>query len=274
MKISVQKINELRKITRIGIMDCKNALVHSNGNIDKAIRFLRKKGEKVAINRSLYQMKDGAVIASVNFNYCIGTIIGISCETDFLSKNSEFLEFLSELSKQSLLFNNKIDFLCSSYNEYGSIQEMIVNKMGVVGEKLELKIFEKVDSPFIMNYTHNTNKIATLVGFSDKINNISVAKDIAMHIAAMNPVAINEKEIPNSLMNEETEIIEDQVQKENKSKSNSIKKRIIQGRINKFILENTLLNQKFIKDSKITVQEYLNKYDKNLKINIFKRVSI
>ncbi|WP_185866967.1 translation elongation factor Ts [Blattabacterium cuenoti] len=271
MKIPLHKINKLRKMTGIGIMDCKEALMHSNGNIDQAIHILRKKGEKIAINRSHFKMKDGALIASVNFNYSCGTIIGISCETDFLSKGSEFLGFLSILSKQSLLFNNKIDFLSSSYNEYDSIQEMIVNKMGVVGEKLELKIFEKINSPFVINYTHNTNKIATLVGFSTKIN-MSIAKDIAMHVAAMNPIAIDEKEIPSLLINEEIEIIKDQVKKENKP--DSVIKKIIQGKIKKFISENTLLNQKFIKNTNITIQEYLDKYDKNLKINIFKRVSI
>ncbi|WP_341656693.1 translation elongation factor Ts [Blattabacterium cuenoti] len=273
MKISVKEINKLRKITGIGIMDCKKALIQFNGDINKAIRYLRKKGEKIAINRSLYKMKDGAIISSVNFNYSCGTIIGISCETDFLSKSSEFLNFLSILSKQSLLFNNKTDFLSSSYNEYESIQKMIINYMGVVGEKLELKIFEKIDSPFVMNYTHNTNnKIATLVGFSKKVNDLSIAKNIAMHITAMNPIAIHEKEIPHSLIDEEIEIIEDQVQKKNKS--DSIKKNIIQGKIKKFILENTLLNQKFIKEDKVTVQEYLDRHDKNLKINIFKRISI
>ncbi|AFJ90835.1 translation elongation factor Ts [Blattabacterium sp. (Blaberus giganteus)] len=271
MKVSLEKINKLRKLTGIGIMDCKKALIHSNGNIDDAIRILRKKGEKIAINRSSYHMKDGALISSVNSNYSCGTIIGISCETDFLSKSYEFLDFLSILSKQSLLFNNKVDFLYSPYNEYKSIQEMIETQMGVVGEKLELKIFEKIDSPFVMNYTHYTKKIAVLVSFSYKINE-SIAKNIAMHIAAMNPVAINEKEIPVSLMNEEIEMIQDQIDKNNKF--DSIKKKMIQGKIKKFVLENTLLNQKFIKNTKITVQKYLDKYDKNLKINLFKRVRI
>ncbi|WP_185857784.1 translation elongation factor Ts [Blattabacterium cuenoti] len=271
MKIPVQKINQLRKITGIGIMDCKKALINSNGNIDKAIHILRKKGEKIAINRSSYQKKDGALIASVNIDYSYGTIIGISCETDFLSKNFEFLNFLSTLSKQSLLFSNKIDFLYSPYNEYESIQEMITNQMGVVGEKLELKIFEKINSPFVMNYTHHTNKIATLVGFSTKLNK-SLAKDIAMHIAAMNPLFLNKEEIPDFLIKEEIEIIKSQIKKENQS--DFIKEKIIQGKIEKFVLENTLLNQKFIKNTEITVQEHMNKYDNNLKINSFKRINI
>ncbi|AGW86000.1 Elongation factor Ts [Blattabacterium sp. (Nauphoeta cinerea)] len=272
MKISIQIVNKLRKLTGIGIMDCKKALIQSNGDIDNAVHILRKKGEKIAVDHFFHHMKDGALISSVHSDYSYGTIIGISCETDFLSKSTEFLNFLSILSKQSLLFNTKVDFLRSSYNEYESIQKMIINKMGVVGEKLELKIFEKVDSSFVMNYTHNTNKIATLVGFSNRVNNLSIAKDIAMHIAAMNPIAINEKQIPSSLMNKELDIIKCQVQKENKS--DFIKNRIIEGKIQKFILENTLINQKFVKDNKITVREYLEKYDKNLKIDLFKRVSI
>ncbi|QIK16615.1 translation elongation factor Ts [Blattabacterium sp. DPU] len=272
MKISIHKINELRKITGIGVMDCKKALIYSKGNIDDAIRTLRKKGEKIAVTRSSFHMKDGALLSSINSNYSCGTIIGISCETDFLSKSSEFLYFLSILSKHSLLFNNKIDFLHSSYDKYETIQKMIINQMGIVGEKLELKIFEKINAPFVINYTHHTNKIATLVGFSNKINDISVAKNIAMHITAMNPIAINKEKIPRSLINEEIEIFENQIQKKNKS--DVIKKRMLQGKIEKFLSENTLLNQKFIKNNEISVQKYLDKYDKNIKINIFKRINI
>jgi translation elongation factor Ts len=271
MKISAKEIYNLRKKTGIGIMDCKKALIHSNGNINEAIRILRKKGEKIAINRSSFSMKNGAVIATVNSNYSCGTIIGVSCETDFLSKSHEFIDFLSLLSKHSLSFNNKTNFLHSSYNEYQSVQEMIINKMGVVGEKLELKIFEKINSTFVMNYTHNNNRIATLVGFSDKIN-MSVAKDIAMHITAMNPIAIDEKEIPTLLMKDEIDLFENQINKENKS--DYTKKIMIQGKIKKFVSENTLINQKFIKNNRITIRQYLDQYDKNLKINFFKRISI
>ncbi|WP_185869436.1 translation elongation factor Ts [Blattabacterium cuenoti] len=274
MKVSIDKINELRKITGIGIMDCKVALINSNGNIEKAILILRKKGEKIAVDRSLFQMKEGAVISCVNSDYSYGTIIGLSCETDFLSKNLDFLDFLSILSKQSLLYNNKKDFLNSSYKdhnyEYENIEKMIINKMGVVGEKLELKIFEKIMAPFVMDYTHN-NKIATLIGFSTKIDK-NVAKNIAMHVTAMNPISIDKNGIPNSLMKKEIEIFKSQVEKEKKQEN--IMKKIILGKVEKFISENTLLNQKFIKNNKITVQEYLKKYNNKLKINLFKRINI
>ncbi|WP_185853160.1 translation elongation factor Ts [Blattabacterium cuenoti] len=271
MKIPVYQINKLRKMTGVGIMDCKKALIDSNGNIDEAILILRKKGEKIAINRSSFQMKDGAVISSISSDHSSGTIIGLSCETDFLSKSYEFLSFLSMLSKKSLSCHTKEDFLSSYYHEMNSVKEMIVSHMGVVGEKLELKIFERIDSPFVIDYTHNNHKIATLVGFSSEIN-ISVARNIAMHITAMNPIAINEDEIPNKLMKKEVDIIKNQVKTE--IRSDDMMQKIIQGKIKKFVLNNTLLNQKFIKDNKINIQEYLNKYNKNLKINFFKRVSI
>ncbi|ACY40251.1 translation elongation factor EF-Ts [Blattabacterium sp. (Blattella germanica) str. Bge] len=272
MKISVYQINELRKITGVGVMDCRKALIDSNGNIDEAILLLRKKGEKIAINRSSFQMKEGGVLSNISSDSSYGTIIGISCETDFLSKSSEFLNFLSMLSKKSLSYHTKDDFLNSFCHENNSVQEMIIRKMGVVGEKLELKIFERIESPFVIDYTHNNYKIATLVGFSSELN-ISVARNIAMHITAMNPIAVNEEQIPDVVMKKEIDIIKNQVKKE--IKSCDMIKKIIQGKIQKFILNNTLMNQKFIKDNKINIREYLSKYyNKNLKINLFKRVGI
>ncbi|WP_185859119.1 translation elongation factor Ts [Blattabacterium cuenoti] len=271
MKISAFQIKKLRKMTGVGVMDCKKALIDSKGNIDEAILILRKKGEEIAINRSHFQIKDGALISSINSDYSSGTIIGLSCETDFLSKSYEFLSFLSILSKKSLTCHTKEDFLSSFFHEKKTVKEMIISHMGVSGERLELKIFEKIDSPFVIDYTHNNHKIATLVGFSSEIN-ISVARNIAMHITAMNPIAINESEIPDLLMKKEIDIIKNQVKK--KGKSENMEKKIIQGKIKKFILNNTLMSQKFIKDNKINIQEYLNKFNKNIKINLFKRVSI
>ncbi|WP_185861968.1 translation elongation factor Ts [Blattabacterium cuenoti] len=271
MKVSASQIYKLRKITGIGIMDCKKALITSNGKIDEAIHILRKKGEKIAINRPFSKMEYGAIISTINFDYSYGTIIGLSCETDFLSKNNEFLNFLSILSKKSLSYKNKEDFLSSFFDEKNSIKKMIVHKIGVVGEKLELKIFDRIDSTFVMNYTHYNNKIGVLVGFSDKIN-ISMAKNIAMHIAAMNPIAIDEDNIPNFLIKKEIEIIKNQVKKE--IKSENVIKKMIKGKMKKFVFDNTLLHQKFIKNEKITIQEYLNQCNNSIKITFFKRVSI
>ncbi|WP_185858354.1 translation elongation factor Ts [Blattabacterium cuenoti] len=270
MKITVGLVNQLRKITGIGIMDCKKALIDSNGNMDQAICSLRKKGKKIVINHHSFGAKDGGLISSINRDNSCGSIIGISCETDFLSRNFEFLDFLSMLSEKSLLYNTKEDFLSSSYDEDHNVKEVILYKMDIFGEKLDLKIFEKINSPFVMNYTHFNNKIAVIVGFSYKISDV-IAKNIAMHIAAMNPISIDENKFPNSLIKKEIEIIKHQVEK-NKN-SEKIIKQVIQGKLKKFICNNTLINQKFIKNDKITIREYLNTFN-NLKINLFKRISI
>ncbi|AER40686.1 MAG: translation elongation factor Ts [Flavobacteriales bacterium] len=268
MKISL--IKRLRETTGVGIMDCKKALIRTNGNFEMAIDLLRKKGKKIAIRRSYIEGKEGAVTSSINLDSTCGTIIGLSCETDFLSRSSIFLDFLFELSRKSFLYDKKREFLFSFHHGV-SIQEMIFEKMSVVGEKLELKIFEKINSPFVTNYTHN-NQIATLVGFNSVIDK-SVAKDIAMHITAMDPIALNEQEIPEYLMKKELEIIQHQVKIVKKPEE--MKKKIISGKIKKFVLENTLLNQKFIKDQRITVQEYIKKFTKGeIKINSYKRICL
>ncbi|WP_185868859.1 translation elongation factor Ts [Blattabacterium cuenoti] len=275
MKVSVYQINKLRKLTGIGIMDCKEALISSNGNIEEAIHLLRKKGEKIAINRSTFQVKEGSVISTVNCNHTTGTIIGLTCETDFLSKSQEFLNFLLMLSKKSLNFYNKKDFLDSFFhkNEKMKIKDLIIKEMGVSGEKIELKFFERIDSPFVIDYTHNNYKIATIVGFSSDID-MHAARNIAMHITAMNPISINKEEIPNSVIEKEIDVIKSQIKKE--IKSDEMKQKIIEGKLQKFIINNTLLNQKFVRNNNINVQEYLNKFDNNkhLKINLFKRIVI
>ncbi|WP_185864298.1 translation elongation factor Ts [Blattabacterium cuenoti] len=274
-KILLHQINKLRKVTGIGIMDCKKALEKTDGNIENAISFLKKIGKKISINHSSSEMKEGAIISTVNSDYSFGTIIGISCETDFLSKSDIFLNFLSVLSKKSILYLSKNNFLMGLYNDNTSIKEMIDQKISVAKENIELKIFERLESPFVVDYTHN-NRISVLVGFSKKVD-LFYAKDVAMQIAAMNPISIDRKDFPNFLIKKEIEIIKNQLETEKKffdSKSKNIMEKIIKGKLDKFISENTVLNQKFIKNNKITVREYLNKFDKKLKINNFKRISI
>lgn len=273
MKISINKINELRKITGIGVMDCKDALEKVNGNIEDAISFLRKKGEKISINRFSSKMKEGAVITAINYDHSFGTIIGLSCETDFLSKSSTFLSFLSILSKKSLSYTKKEDFLKAPYNDNTTIKEFITQKISVMKENIELKIFERLESTFVIDYTHN-KKISVLVGFSDRVN-LSCARNIAMQIAAMNPISINREDFPNFLVDKEIEIIKNQIEKEKfYKKSKDIIEKIIKGKIEKFISDNTLLNQKFIKKDKITIRDYLSEVNDKLIINNFKRISI
>ncbi|WP_185877735.1 translation elongation factor Ts [Blattabacterium cuenoti] len=270
MKITISKINELRKLTGIGIMECKKALTKSNGNIKQAIFFLKKIGNKISINLTKNKMNEGALVSSVKNDNSFGTIIGISCETDFLSRNKDFLNFLFDLSKKSLSYHSKIDFINSRYDNKETINEVINYKIGIFKERIEIKIFEIIKAPYVIHYTHN-HKISALVGFSKKIDK-SIAKNIAMHVVAMNPISISENDFPEKILNEEKNIIKQQV--ENEKKPHKILQKIICGRINKLILNNTLLNQLFIKDNKITINEYIKKYENNLKILSFKRLII
>ncbi|WP_185855359.1 translation elongation factor Ts [Blattabacterium cuenoti] len=279
-KISITKVNELRKKTGIGVLYCKNALIYSNGNIDKAIDFLRKKCKDLSLIRSKSIIKEGAVLSNVNSDYSFGTILGISCETDFLSKNCKFLNLLSIISKKSLFCNskNKKDFLnvsCKEYN-YKNVEEMILHYIGISGESIKLSVYEIAKYPFVMNYTHY-NRIAVLVGFSSKLEK-DVAKNIAMHITAMDPISIKKEGIPNNVLEKEIDIIRNQIKNEysskSKEKNQNIIEKILQGKIKKFILNNVLLSQKFIKNNKISVEEYLKNSSINSEIVFFKRIKV
>ncbi|WP_185873142.1 translation elongation factor Ts [Blattabacterium cuenoti] len=272
MKISISKIKELRKFTGIGIMECKKALINSNGDIKKAIFFLKKEGKKISINFSKNKTDEGALISYIKNDDTFGTILGISCETDFLSKSKDFLNLLYDLSKKSVSYNYKIDFLNSSYNNEETVNDFIKNKIVIFKEKIKISVFETIKAPYVINYTHN-NKIAALVGFSKKIEKY-IAKNIAMHIVAMNPLSISENDFPKNILKEEKNIIRQQVENENKEKQTKIIEKIIIGKIKKLILDNTLINQKFIKDNSLTVNEYINKFEKDFNILSFKRINI
>ncbi|WP_185868357.1 translation elongation factor Ts [Blattabacterium cuenoti] len=271
-KISISKINELRKKTGIGIIDCKNALEISNGDINKAVFFLRKKFKNISLKRSNFHLKEGAILSSLNLDYSMGTIVGISCETDFLSRSLDFLKFLRTISKQSLLYHgyDKKEFLNFSCKQYGyqCIQEMIDYYMGVFREKIELKIFEKICSPFTIQYTHNY-KIATLVGFSSSLD-LNIAKDIAMHVTAMDPISI--EDLPETFLKEEMEIMKNQI--EYKNKSEQVIKRILDGKKQKLVEEHSLLHQKFIKNHKFSVKDYLHTHNNHVNILFFRRRTI
>ncbi|WP_185864869.1 translation elongation factor Ts [Blattabacterium cuenoti] len=269
MKVSISEIQKLRKLTGVGIIDCKNALLNSNGNIEEAIFFLKKKGEKIALNRSKFETKEGGLIAKVDNNNNYGVIIGINCETDFLSKSTEFIKLLNDLSQKAFFYSSKKEFLNSLYHNNDSVNNILNKKIGIFKEKLDLNTFEKVEAPFVMSYTHNNNKLASIVAFSKKLD-YKVAKNITMHVAGMNPVSISEKDFPKSVLKKEIKVFEQQNNQYYKSKD--LRDKIIKGKIKKLILENTLLNQKFIKNNNITVFDYLKENSKNSDILSFKRV--
>ncbi|XCI75702.1 MAG: translation elongation factor Ts [Flavobacteriales bacterium] len=266
------EINALRKKSGAGMMDCKKALIEAIGDVDKAIELLRRKGKKIAASRSGQETNQGAVIAKVNPGCTLGTVITLSCETDFVAKNENFVKLANDLAEKALSCDTK-ETLLNSLLDGISVQDKLIEQTGIIGEKINLSAFEKLQAPFVSFYIHIGNKIATLVGFSSTPVGVEdVAKDIAMQIAAMPPLGLDKKDVPTELIEKEFEIIKDQLRKEGKPEQ--ILDQIAQGRLKKFFSENILIYQAFIKDYKISVADYLRNFDSNLKIVGFRRLSI
>lgn len=270
-KITAQEVNKLRKATGAGMMDCKKALVEADGDFDKAIEILRKKGQKVAAKRADRESSEGAVIASVNSDNTKGAIVSLNCETDFVAKNEAFVKLATELAQLAIDFDNKEDFLSAKLNDF-TVSEKLTEQTGVIGEKIEIGGFEKIEAPFVGSYIHAGNKIATLVGLSSAVDNAAVAaKDVAMQAAAMNPVALNEEGVDAAVIEKEIEIAKDQLRAEGKPEA--MLDNIAKGKLKRFFKDNTLVNQAFIKDSKVSVADYVKTYG-DVSITEFKRVAL
>ena len=277
--ITAQEVNKLRQITGSGMMDCKNALVEAEGDFDKAIDILRKKGQKIAAKRSDRDANQGAVIAKTTADNSFGVVILLGCETDFVAKNEEFVAFATKIADIALAQKpHDSETLSALAMEDGrKISEHITDMIGKIGEKIELAAYEFIEAPVVSAYIHLGNKLATLVGLNKSLSNApECAKDLAMQVAAMNPVAISKETVDPALIAKEMEIAVDQIKEDPKfaNKPAEMLEKIAQGKIEKFLKENTLLNQEFIKDGSITVAEYLQKSDKDLTAIDFKRVMI
>ncbi len=276
MKISASEVNNLRKSTGAGMMDCKNALVEANGDLDKAIEILRKKGQKVAAKRADRDSHQGAAIAITNKEKTIGAAIVLACETDFVGKNADFVNLANELANIALSCDSKEDLLKASVDNM-NVEEKLLEQTGVIGEKIQINKFVKINAPYVGSYIHAGNKIATVVGLS-KTNSdllddmVNVSKDIAMQVAAMNPIALNEKGVDSNVIEKEIEIAKDQLRAEGKPEA--MLDNIAKGKLKRFFKDNTLINQAFIKDAKISVSDYLSSFDKELTVTCFNRVSI
>ncbi len=271
-KITAAEVNKLRKTTGAGMMDCKNALVEADGDFEKAIEILRKKGQKVAAKRADRESSEGAAIAKVNASNNEGVAISLNCETDFVAKNDSFVTLANELAELALGFDNKEAFLAADFKGL-SVQEKLTEQTGVIGEKIEIGSFSKLSAPFIGSYIHAGNKIATLVGLSAAVDGAEVvAKDVAMQAAAMNPVALNEEGVDQSVIDKEIEIAKDQLRQEGKPEA--MLDNIAKGKLKRFFKDNTLVNQDFIKDSKQSVAQYVKSVNSDLKVTGFKRVAL
>ena len=271
VKVTAAEVNKLRKTTGAGMMDCKKALVEAEGNFEEAIDILRKKGQKVAAKREDRESTEGAAIAKVNDNKTVGVSIVLGCETDFVGKNDSFVSLANEFAELALNCSSKEELLAADFNGM-TVADKLIEQTGVIGEKLQINSFEKVEAAFVGSYIHAGNKIATIVGLSAASEGAEVvAKDVAMQAAAMNPIALNENEVDASIIEKEIEIAKDQLRAEGKPEA--MLENIAKGKIKRFFKDNTLVNQAFIKDSKQSVADYV-KTIGDVSVTGFKRVAL
>ena len=270
--ITAAEVNKLRKSTGAGMMDCKKALVESEGDFDKAIEILRKKGQKVAANRADRDSSEGAAIAKVNEDSTRGVIISLNCETDFVAKNDTFVQLATDLADIALATSSKEEFLAADYKG-NSVQDKLTEQTGVIGEKIEIGAYKSLEAPFVGSYIHAGNKIAVLTGLSKDVPGAEeVAKNVSMQAAAMNPVALNEEGVDQSIIEKEIEIAKDQLREEGKPEE--MLDNIAKGKIKRFFKDNTLVNQDYIKDNKMSVAAYVKSVDSDLKVVSFERVAL
>jgi len=272
--ITAADVNKLRLQTGAGMMDCKKALTEAEGDFEQAVDILRKKGQKVAANRSDRDAKEGLVIAKTTTDGKKGVIIVLNCETDFVAKNEAFGNFANTILDLAIAKGPKsIDELKAlPFAGNGvTVGEKLIEQIGVIGEKLELSSYEVVEAGKVVAYNHPGNKLATIVGFN-KTNEDSISKDVAMQIAAMAPVAVDKDDVDTRMLERELDIAREQVRQEGKPEE--MVEKIAQGKLNKFYKESTLLNQEYIKDSKKTIRQFLADADKELKVTGFKRIAL
>lgn len=268
--ITASDVNKLRTMTGAGMMDCKKALTEANGDFEAAIDLLRKKGQKVAANRSDRDAKEGLVIAQTNGTR--GVVIVLNCETDFVAKNEDFGKVAENFAKIALEQKpaDLTSLLALNY-EGMPISEKIVEMVGKIGEKIEISAYEQAESTQVTAYNHPGNKLACIVAFNKAISE-GAARDVAMQVAAMSPVAVDKDDVDTTVLERELDVAREQVRAEGKPED--MVEKIAQGKLNKFYKESTLLNQEFIKDAKKTIRQYLQETDKEMTVTTFKRIAL
>ncbi len=266
--IKAADVSKLRKATGAGMMDCKKALVESEGDFEKAVEIIRKKGQAVANKRADREATEGAILARTAGKK--GAVIVLNCETDFVAKNEDFVNFASAILDIALdkLPDDLEALKALPFEDNKTIEEKVTEQIGIIGEKIELSAYDKIEAEDVVSYIHPGNKLATVVGFSKTVDT-QVGKDIAMQIAAMSPVAVDKDDVPEEIIEKEKEIGREQARMEGKPEN--ILDKIAEGKLNKFFKESTLLNQAFTKDNKMTVAQYLKESDPELKVTGFIR---
>lgn len=273
--ISAADVNKLRQMTGAGMMDCKKALTETNGDFDAAVDFLRKKGAKVSAARADRDAKEGAIIAKTSADNKLGIIIQLSCETDFVAKNEDFVKFANSIADLALAHKPATADALKALDLGGQpLSERLMEQVGKIGEKIDVVKYEIVEASNVVAYIHGANRLGVLVAMNNAPSeaNLVAGRDAAMQVAALNPAAVDKEGVDSTVIERELEIAKDQVRAEGKPE-NMIEK-IAQGKLAKFYKENTLLNQEFVKDGSLTVAQMLDKAEKGLTVTLFKRVSL
>jgi len=264
---------KLRKVTGAGMMDCKTALADAEGDFNRAIDIIREKGKLVASKRADRAATEGVVLAKVNASGKTGAMIVLNCETDFVAKNDSFVAFATKILDAAMANNAAdLDAVKAIVIDGRTVENLVIEQTGVIGEKLDLPYYSKLDAETVVAYIHPGNKLSTLVGFNKAGVDAHVAKDIAMQVAAMNPVAVDKDFVSAEVIAKELEIAKEKFRQEGKPEA--MLDMISQGALVKFFKESTLLNQAFIKENKQTVQEFLKSTDKDLTVTAFYRYNL
>ncbi len=272
-EIKAADVAKLRKMTGAGMMDCKNALLESGGDFDKAIEIIRKKGQAVASKRADKDAGEGVVLARASEDRKTGVMIVLNCETDFVAKNEDFIKFAGGILDLAVREQPAdLDELNKLPYAGKTVADAVTGQVGVIGEKMELSFCHKISAGQVTAYVHPGNLLASMIGLNKEISDVQVGKDIAMQVAAMNPVAIDKEDVAREIIDKELEIGKEQARKEGKPEA--ILDKIAEGKLNKYFKENTLLNQGFVKENKKSVRQYLQEIDKDLSVTGFVRFGL
>jgi len=273
VKISAADVKRLRDQTGAGMMDCKKALTEAGGDFDQAVDLLRKKGQKLSVKRADRDAKEGVVVAVVNDDHTKGAVVRLSCETDFVAKNEDFVNLVKSFANIALnnLPETKEDLLALPY-EGITIGEKVTEQLGVIGEKIEMADYQKLEAPIVAPYIHMGYKAGVLVGLNKAGDYFDAGRDVAMQVAAMKPIAVDKDGVDASVVEKEIEIGKEVARQEGKPEE--MLERIATGKLNKFFKENTLLNQAFVKGNKETVADFLKTLDSDLTVTDFKHVTL
>ena len=273
--ITAQDINKLRQATGAGMLDCRKALTETNGDFEAAIDWLRKQGQKVAAKRSDREAKEGVIIAKTSADHTTGFVVCVSCETDFVSKNAEFVAFTQTIADAAVANNVKSKEELNEVVINGTkLSDLIDDKLASIGEKIGIAKFERMEAAYVASYIHGANRMGVLVGLTAAAE--EAGKDIAMQIAAMNPLAVDAASIPAETIERERAIVVETMKADPKmaGKPDEMIAKIAEGKLNAFFKEQTLLAQAFVKDGSITVADYLKSVGADLKVTEFKRVAL